>query len=135
MSLKRQRTTARAAVRNISRATTNAGRAVTLATGAADVIAHRISGPASGAECTRMVFEKVLAAQTAWWGLGAAMMTAGPKLARSAAPGRGPFAVWEAAAAVAVQSTAALIDAQRAVMTPMWTVVRANKSRLAKNVR
>jgi hypothetical protein len=135
MNIKRHQSTARAAVRNISRATANAGRAANLAATSADVVARRIGGPASAIECSRMVFEKVLASQSAMWGVGAAMMDAGPRLFSAVSSGRGPFAVWETAMSVSVQATAAILDAQRAVMAPMWSAVRANHSRLAKNVR
>ncbi len=135
MSVKRKRAAVRGAARNLSRATTNTRRAMELTAGAADVISRRIGGPASVSECSRMVFEKVLASQSAMWGLGAAMMTAGPRLARAASSGRGPFALWETAMSVSVQTTAAMLDAQRAVMAPMWSAVRANQSRLAMSVR
>ena len=132
MNKKRQRATANTAVRNMSLAATNAQRATQLALGSANVIARRAGGAASTQECTRMVFEKITAAQSAWWGLGAAMMTAGPRLARVSAVGRGPFALWEASVAMSVQSTAAMLQAQRAVMAPVWSTVRANSSRLAR---
>jgi len=135
MSLRRQTSSARVAVRNMSRATANAGRAAQLAVKSADVVARRLGGPASAMENGRMVFEKVLASQTAMWGVGAAMIAAGPRLARAAAVGRGPFALWETAMSLSVQTTAAMLEAQRAVMAPMWSAVRANSSRLAASVR
>jgi hypothetical protein len=135
MSMKRHQATARAAVRNVSRATANAGRAAQLAVKSADVVTKRLGEPASAIECSRMVFEKVLASQSAMWGLSAAMMAAGPKLVRAAASGRGPFALWETAMSLTVQTTATMLDAQRAMMAPMWSAVRANSSRLAANVR
>lgn len=132
MSIKRQRATARAAVRNFSRAATNAQRATNMAITGTSVMARRLDGSASAGESARMVMEKIAAANSAWWGLGAAMMTAGPRLVRASTLGRGPFALWETALAMSVQSTAAVLDAQRAVMAPMWAAVRANGARLGR---
>ena len=134
MTKRQRRATARTAARNINRATANAQRAAQLATTSAQVIAHRLQGPATPIECTRMVVEKVLAAQTAWWSVGLALATGGARLAQPSR-GRGPFALWDAALSISTQTTATMLEAQRALMAPMWTAARANKVRLRKATR
>jgi hypothetical protein len=83
----------------------------------------------------RMIFEKVIAMQTAWWGVGTALVTAGPRVIGATSIGRGPFGFWEATMATAVETSAALLDVQRAAMSPLWSAVSANSKRLAKTSR
>ena len=140
MSAKQKRGITRAASRNLTLVTKNTRRAAELSVTAAEVIARRTSAPTSPLEGTMMVLEKMMAAQTGWWGLGAVMADAGPKLARSGlttsgAIGRGPFAFWNAMLAGSVEMTTAMLQAQRAVMAPMWSAVHANSVRLANNAR
>ena len=83
---------------------------------------------------------KMMAAQSGWWGLGAVMADAGPKLARSGmttsgAMGRGPFAFWNAMLAGSVEMTTTMLNAQRAIMAPMWSAAHANSVRLGKSAR
>lgn len=140
MSAKKKRGITRAASRNLTLMTKNTRRAAELGVTAAEVIARRTSVPASPLEGTMMVLEKMMAAQTGWWGLGAVMADAGPKLARSGlstsgAMARDPFAFWTAMVAGSVEMTTAMLQAQRAIMAPMWSAVHANSVRLAKNAR
>ncbi len=140
MSAKQKRGITRAASRNLTLMTKNASRAAELGVTAAEVIARRTSVPATPLEGTMMVLEKMMAAQTGWWGLGAVMADAGPKLARSGmttsgAMGRGPFAFWNAMLAGSVEMTTTMLNAQRAIMAPMWSAVHANSVRLGKSAR
>lgn len=140
MSAKQKRATARGASRNLTLATKNTRRAAELAVTAGEVIARRTNAPFSAVEGSMMVFEKMLAAQTGWWGLGAVMAGAGPRLAQSGmttsqAFNRGPFALWNAMLAGSVEITSAMLNAQRAIMAPMWSAVEANSVRLAKSAR
>lgn len=140
MSAKQKRGITRAASRNLTLMTKNTRRAAELGVTSAEVIARRTSVPASPLEGTMMVLEKMMAAQTGWWGLGAVMADAGPKLARSGlttsgAMARDPFAFWNAMLAGSVEMTTAMLQAQRAIMAPMWSAVHANSVRLAKNAR
>lgn len=134
MTKRQKRATTRTAARNITRATANAQRAAQLAATSARVIAHRLEGPATPLECTRMVAEKVLAAQTAWWSAGLALATGGARLAQPSR-GRGPFALWDATLSISTQTTATILEAQRALMAPLWTAARANQVRLSKATR
>lgn len=134
MTKRQRRAIARIAVRNITRATTNAQRAAQLATTSAQVITHRLQGPATPIECTRMVAEKVLATQTAWWSVGLALATGGARLAQTP-HGRGPFALWDAALSISTHTTTTMLEAQRAFMAPLWAAARANKVRLRKAPR
>lgn len=140
MSVKQKRATARTASRNLTLITKNTRRAAELSVTAGEVIARRTSAPMTSAEGTMMVFEKMLAAQTSWWGLGSVMASAGPRLASSGlatsgAMGRGPFALWNAMLAASVEVTSTMLNAQRAIMAPMWSAVQANSIRLAKSPR
>ena len=140
MSAKQKRGITRAASRNLTLVTKNTRRAAELSVTAAEVIARRASAPASPLEGTTMVFEKMMAAQTSWWGLGAVMADAGPKVAKSglttaSAISRGPVAFWNAMLAGSVEVTTAMLQAQRAIMAPMWNAVHANSVRLARNAR
>jgi hypothetical protein len=140
MSAKQKRGITRAASRNLTLMTENTSRAAELGVTAAEVIARRTSVPATPLEGTMMVLEKMMAAQTGWWGLGAVMADAGPKLARSGmttsgAMGRGPFALWNAMLAGSVEMTTTMLKAQRAIMAPMWSAVHANSVRLANSAR
>lgn len=124
--------TARTARRAVSHAVQNTQRAARMNAAAAEVIARRISGPADAIECTRMVMEKMFAAQTAWWRVGAAMIAAAPRVSRAGAGKSGPFALWETAVAVSAEATAAMLEAQRAAMIPVAKAVRGNRARLRK---
>lgn len=140
MSAKQKRGITRAASRNLTLMTKNTSRAAELGVTAAEVIARRTSMPATPLEGTMMVLEKMMAAQTGWWGLDAVMADAGPKLARSGmttsgAMGRGPFALWNAMLAGSVEMTTTMLNAQRAIMAPMWSAVHANSVRLGKSAR
>ena len=140
MSAKQKRGITRAASRNLTLMTKNTSRAAELGVTAAEVIARRTSMPATPLEGTMMVLEKMMAAQTGWWGLGAVMADAGPKLARSGmttsgAMGRGPFALWNAMLAGSVEMTTTMLNAPRAIMAPMWSAVHANSVRLGKSAR
>jgi hypothetical protein len=138
MSAKQKRGISRAASRNLTLMTKNTRRAAELGVTAGEVIARRTSVPATPLEGTMMVLEKMMAAQTGWWGLGAVMADAGPKLARSglATSGAvGPFAFWNAMLASSVEMTTTMLKAQRAIMAPMWSAVHANSVRLANSAR
>lgn len=138
MSAKQKRGITRAASRNLTLMTKNTRRAAELGVTAAEVIARRTSVPATPLEGTMMVLEKVMAAQTGWWGLGAVMADAGPKLARSGlttSGAMGPFAFWNAMLAGSVEMTTTMLKAQRAIMAPMWSAVHANSVRLANSAR
>ena len=140
MSAKQKRGVTRAASRNLTLLTKNTRRAAELSVTAAEVIARRTSVPATPLEGTMMVLEKMMAAQTGWWGLGAVMADAGPKLARSGlttsgAMSQGPFAFWNAMLAGSVEMTTTMLKAQRAIMAPMWSAVHANSVRLANSAR
>jgi hypothetical protein len=140
MSAKQKRGITRAASRNLTLMTKNTSRAAELGVTAAEVIARRTSMPATPLEGTMMVLEKMMAAQTGWWGLDAVMADAGPKLARSGmttsgAMGRGPLALGNAMLAGSVEMTTTMLNAQRAIMAPMWSAVHANSVRLGKSAR
>lgn len=140
MSAKQKRAIARGASRNLTLATNNTRRTAEMGIAAAEVVARRTSGPINPVECSMMVWEKMMAAQNSFWGLGAVMANEGPKLANaglvtSGAFNRGPLAFWNAMIAGSVGMTSAMLNAQRAIMAPMWSAVNANSVRLAKNAR
>jgi hypothetical protein len=138
MSAKQKRGITRAASRNLTLMTENTSRAAELGVTAAEVIARRTSVPATPLEGTMMVLEKMMAAQTGWWGLGAVMADAGPKLARSGLTTSGamsPLTSWNAILAGSVEMTTTMLKAQRAIMAPMWSAVHANSVRLANSAR
>lgn len=138
MSAKQKRGITRAASRNLTLMTKNTSRAAELGVTAAEVIARRTSVPATPLEGTMMVLEKMMAAQTGWWGLGAVMADAGPKLARSGLTTSGamsPLTFWNAILAGSVEMTTTMLKAQRAIMAPMWSAVHANSVRLANSAR
>ena len=140
MSAKQKRGITRAASRNLTLMTKNTSRAAELGVTAAEVIARRTSVPATPLEGTMMVLEKMMAAQTGWWGLDAVMADAGPKLAiaRSGLTTSGamsPLTFWNAILAGSVEMTTTMLKAQRAIMAPMWSAVHANSVRLANSAR
>jgi len=138
MSAKQKRGITRAASRNLTLLTKNTSRAAELGVTAAEVIARRTSVPTTPLEGTIMVLEKMMAAQTGWWGLGAVMADAGPKFARSGlatSGAMGPFVFWNAMLAGSVELTTTMLNAQRAIMAPMWSAVHANSVRLGKSAR
>jgi hypothetical protein len=135
MGTRRRQTTARTAARNITQATNNARAAVRLADTSAEVISRRMQAPITPLEGFLMVFEKMMAAQTAWWSAGSAYATSTSRLARASATGPGLFGPWETALATSVQTAAMMLRTQHAMMAPFWSAANANRKRLARASR